>query len=97
MDATLSLKGIMHHPSFDIPDQHFILMKNLLEEFWEDQEGLHMKPFQSMKHHFSLETIMLYELLSIHDLIEELSEIHMLEAQHRNVLERCTVPGMRGA
>ncbi|MGG3916403.1 aromatic acid exporter family protein [Rossellomorea vietnamensis] len=92
MDATLSLKGIMHHPSFEIPDQHFTLMKNLLEEFWEDQEGLHMKPFQSMKHHFSCETIMLYELLSIHDLVEELREIHVLEEQHRNVLEKALYP-----
>lgn len=92
MDATLSLKGIMHHPSFHIPDHHFTLMKNLLEEFWEDNEGHHMKPFQSMKHHFSCETVMLYELLSIHDLIEELNEVHILETQHQNVLEKTLHP-----
>ncbi|WP_299741381.1 aromatic acid exporter family protein [uncultured Rossellomorea sp.] len=92
LHATQSLKSIMHHPSFHIPEQHFTLMKDLLEEFWEDQEGLHTKPFQSMKHHFSCETVMLYELLSIHDLIEELSEIHVLEAQHQTVLEKTLHP-----
>ncbi|MCA1064266.1 aromatic acid exporter family protein [Rossellomorea sp. AcN35-11] len=92
LHATQSLKAIMHHPSFHIPEKHFTLMKDLLDEFWEDHEGLHTKPFQSMKHHFSCETVMLYELLSIHDLLEELSEIHVLEAQHQTVLEKTLHP-----
>ncbi|WP_064094354.1 aromatic acid exporter family protein [Rossellomorea aquimaris] len=92
LNATQSLKGIMHHPSFLIEDQHFTLMKDLLEEFWEDHDDLHSKPFQSIKQHFSCETVLLYELLSIHDLVEELSEVHLLEAQHENVLEKTLQP-----
>ncbi len=88
--ATQSLKRIMHHPSFFIEEQHFTLMKDLLEEFWDDHEGLDSKPLPA-NHHFSCETVLLYELLSIHDLLEELSQIHVLEVQDDKVLEK-TVP-----
>jgi uncharacterized membrane protein YgaE (UPF0421/DUF939 family) len=88
LQSVQSLKNIMHHPSYDMQEGHFILMKELLQEFWEDHDELHSKPFESIKQHFSCETILLYELLSIHDLLEELNELHVLEKQHENVLEK---------
>ncbi|MEW4309026.1 aromatic acid exporter family protein [Rossellomorea marisflavi] len=84
ISAIQSLKGILHHPSFEIPEQHFVLMKDLLEEFWEDHEFLKGKQVK----HFSCESVLLYELLSIHDLLEELKGIQTLEIHHSSVLEK---------
>ncbi|KSU61591.1 hypothetical protein AS034_14740 [[Bacillus] enclensis] len=88
LQAVHSLKNILHHPSYDMEDGHFLLMKELLQEFWEDHEELHNRTMESIRHYFSCETILLYELLSIHDLLEELNELHVLEKQHENVLEK---------
>ncbi|MCA1056093.1 aromatic acid exporter family protein [Rossellomorea aquimaris] len=88
LSAIQSIKAIMNHPSYDMQEGHFILMKELLQEFWEDHHDLYSKEFKSIRQHFSCETILLYELLSIHDLLEELNQIHTMEKQHEHVLEK---------
>jgi uncharacterized membrane protein YgaE (UPF0421/DUF939 family) len=88
LTAAQSMRGILHHPSFNMEDHHYVLMKKLLEEFWDDPQELNKQKFSNVRHHFTCETVLLYELLSIHDLLEELNQIHSLEMQREKVLEK---------
>ncbi|WP_409253476.1 FUSC family protein [Bacillus sp. SCS-153A] len=80
--AVQSLVEIIQDPKHVISEDHYKKYKELLEEFWHVKDELRVVKETDHHHFFSTETILLYELLSIQDLMEELS--HIDEMQHRN-------------
>jgi uncharacterized membrane protein YgaE (UPF0421/DUF939 family) len=82
MIAVQSLVEIIQDPRHHISEEHYHKYKELLEEFWDIKDDLKNVKETDHHHFFSTETVLLYELLSIQDLTEELS--HIYEMQHRN-------------
>ncbi|EDL62587.1 FUSC family protein [Bacillus sp. SG-1] len=80
--AVQSLVEIIQDPKHTISEVHYKKYKELLEEFWHVKDELKEVKETDHHHFFSTETVLLYELLSIQDLTEELS--HIDEMQHRN-------------
>jgi uncharacterized membrane protein YgaE (UPF0421/DUF939 family) len=80
--AVQSLVEIIQDPKHVISDEHYNKYKELLEEFWHVRDELREVKETDHHHFFSTETVLLYELLSIQDLTEELSHIYAM--QHRN-------------
>ncbi|MGF2615402.1 hypothetical protein FZC84_18295 [Rossellomorea vietnamensis] len=80
--AVQSLVEIIQDPAHFISKEHYHKYKDLLEEFWDIRSQLKEVKENDHHHFFSTETILLYELLSIQDLTEELSHIYAM--QHRN-------------
>ncbi|WP_240190063.1 hypothetical protein [Bacillus sp. P14.5] len=83
--AVQSLVEIIQDPAHFISKEHYHKYKDLLEEFWDIRSQLKEVKENDHHHFFSTETILLYELLSIQDLTEELSHIYAM--QHRNDTE----------
>jgi uncharacterized membrane protein YgaE (UPF0421/DUF939 family) len=82
-----SLRNIFYDANFTIQEEHQNIIKEISEWSSEqksflDLEGL--KPEQ--QHHILPKTVILYELLSINDLTEELCKIHSLEFRHQQRL-----------
>jgi len=78
-----SMKTTLFDADFTIDDGHAALVSELvalLKKEVEDREP------QSQR--FSEEAVIFYELLSIHDLLEELEHIHKLEAKHQRLLDQ---------
>lgn len=69
-----SIAEILRTPSHDIPDDHFQRIEQLDEEFWHWKEE-HIEHPTKYRHHFPPQTIILYELLCLHDVLEELQQI----------------------
>ena len=78
-----SIKMTLHHPHFEMDDHHDIVMNELLELLKNEVDQR-----EPLSHCFSPETIIYYELLSIHDLLEELNHIHRLEVRHQRFLDK---------
>ncbi|WP_425541772.1 aromatic acid exporter family protein [Bacillus carboniphilus] len=88
LTAIQSIKNIIHHPQFEIDDGHYSIMEGLLEDLWVEHPVIHEQSFKSIKHHFSNRKVLKYELLSIHDLLNELVSIQEQERQHFSMLRR---------
>ncbi|PFK32678.1 hypothetical protein COJ18_20420 [Bacillus cereus] len=69
-----SIISILRNHCNKIDEEHFKLIDELDKKFWNYKNDLaHCKPNQY--HHFSSESIILFEVLSIHDMLEELKQI----------------------
>lgn len=77
------IKSTLHHPDYGFDENHEAVTCALLELLKNevDERGAH-------SHRFSQETIIYYELVSIHDLLEELNHIHKLEIRHQKLLDQ---------
>ncbi|WP_335869867.1 aromatic acid exporter family protein [Bacillus sp. 2205SS5-2] len=69
--ASTSLATSLSDPTLSLTDEHYQLMRKLAEEFWHMNESLHQQKPKEYASMFSPEAIILYELLSIQELIEE--------------------------
>lgn len=79
-----SLTTILQHPHFEIPDSQRVLVREVLNLFrlaQSEQTG-------EQNHCFTQETVLLYELLSINDLLEELTQVQLLELRHQLLFEK---------
>jgi hypothetical protein len=78
-----SIRFALHHPDFimdEYPDADVKQLLDLLRHEVEEREAC--------SHRFSGETVIYYELVSVHDLLVELNQIHMLETRHRKLLKK---------
>lgn len=70
-----SIISILRNHCEEIDEEHFKLIDELDKQFWTNKNDLaHCKPNQ-YHHHFSSKSIILFEVLSIHDMLEELKQI----------------------
>ncbi|WP_214479997.1 aromatic acid exporter family protein [Bacillus sp. SM2101] len=72
--AFISINTILKDPKHRISDDHYDLIKDLDENFRKCKEQIgetHTKYY----HHFPKETVLLFELLSIHDVLEEVEHL----------------------
>jgi hypothetical protein len=60
---------------------HVERIKKLDEQFWHTNEGNHSFS-KKYHHHFTNETIVLFVILSIHDVLEELEAKHRRQLKH---------------
>lgn len=76
-----SISVILKDPKHAIPEHHLVLIDKLDQQFWDLKKNLNEEIPKKFHHHFSPETIVVYEILSIHDLIEELDGICQQESK----------------
>lgn len=69
-----SIAEILRTPSHEISNDHFKRIEQLDEEFWHWKEE-HIEQTTKYRHHFPPQTIVIYELLCLHDVLEELRDI----------------------
>ncbi|WP_233569505.1 aromatic acid exporter family protein [Falsibacillus albus] len=82
LTAIQSLTTIIQEPRAEITAEHNELINELVGTFWEQKGQI---PTDHC-HHFSPETVILYELLSIHDLLEERRQIQEFEMRRQKAL-----------
>ncbi|RSD26792.1 hypothetical protein EJA10_13115 [Mesobacillus subterraneus] len=73
-----SIREALHHPDFSMDEYHDAVVRELLDLLRNEVEGR-----EACSHRFSEETVIYYELISLHDLLEELNHIHHLEIRHQ--------------
>ncbi len=78
-----SINRALHHPDFSMDEHHDAVVGELLELLRHEVEER-----ESCSRRFSEETIIYYELVSIHDLLEELNHIHKFEIRHQKLLDK---------
>ena len=78
-----SIKSAFHHPDFAMDESHDAIVKELLGLLRREVDEREAK-----SHRFSDETVIYYELVSIHDLLEEMNHIHKFEIRHQKLLEK---------
>lgn len=88
-----SLRAIYYDANFTIRKEHQTEITEITEWF-ADQKSFNnsIGAHQDQRHHFSPEMVILYELLSIHKLTEELNQINKLQQQRKNRNKRINVP-----
>ena len=69
-----SIAEILRTPPHEISNEHFQRIEQLDEEFWHWKEE-HIEHTTKYRHHFPPQTIVIYELLCLHDVLEELHDI----------------------
>ncbi|MCM3668394.1 aromatic acid exporter family protein [Mesobacillus maritimus] len=85
METIHLIRGIFYNPNFIISNEYNSKIKEITEWFADQNSFIESTEMQE-KSNFSPETIILYELLSIQELTEELSHIHLLESNRNNRL-----------
>lgn len=65
------LRDYCHH----IPEEHFQLIEKLDQHFWNIKKDYSEQKAQKYHHHFNPKSVILFDILSIHDMIEELEPI----------------------
>lgn len=93
LDTIHSLRAIYYDAHFKIRKEHKSIIAEITEWFADQKsfiEENRMKQEQS--HHFSPEMVIFYELLSIHELTEELSQIHRLQEQRERRGAQVRIP-----
>ncbi|PAE22761.1 aromatic acid exporter family protein [Bacillus sp. 7894-2] len=82
------LKNSLYDPGFLISENHREKISQVTQWFIEQRQ---LDPAGGLRprthHHVQPETAILYEILSIHDLIEELNQIQIMEVKHRKLLK----------
>ncbi len=73
--AFKSIISILRNYCRYIPFEHYQLIEQLDQQFWNIKEDLTYHKPKKYHHHFSPKSIILFEILSIHDMIEELESI----------------------
>ncbi|MCM3708828.1 MULTISPECIES: FUSC family protein [Cytobacillus] len=82
------LKDRLYDTGFLITECHHKKISEVTQWFFEQKQlnpGAGLKP--RSHHHVQPETAILYEILSIHDLIEELNHIQTMEIKNRRILK----------
>ena len=70
-----SIIAILRNRCNEIDEEHFKLIAELDKQFWSYKNDLKDYKPNHYHHHFSSESIILFEALSIHDMLEELKQI----------------------
>lgn len=70
-----SIIAILRNRCNEIDEEHFKLIAELDKQFWSCKNDLKDYKPNHYHHHFSSESIILFEVLSIHDMLEELKQI----------------------
>ncbi|WP_173916784.1 aromatic acid exporter family protein [Halobacillus sp. Marseille-Q1614] len=86
-EITHSYIQILKDPAHQISENHFDKVKKLDQLFWKWKED-HVVQENHFRQHLPPQTILIYELLSFHDVLEELEE--MCKSRHQMV-EKCYV------
>ncbi len=71
----LSMISILRNNCSEIGYQHYRLIDELDQQFWNHKSDLAEHKTHDYHHHFSSESIILFEVLSIHDMLEELERV----------------------
>ncbi|WLR52163.1 aromatic acid exporter family protein [Bacillus tianshenii] len=66
---------VLKDPNHHVPEEHFAIIKELDHYFWHWKRELAHQPTNKYHHHFASHTIILYEILSMHDALEELEHL----------------------
>lgn len=74
--AAHSIANVLEQKSKSIPASHYTIIEQLDQTFRQVQLEWPETNESAYHHHFSGEVIILYVLLSIHDVLEELEQIH---------------------
>jgi len=70
-----SISSILRDYCHHIPEEHFQLIEKLDHQFWNIKKDLSTEKVQKYHHHFNPKSVIFFEILSIHDMIEELEPI----------------------
>ncbi len=80
-----SIKTILRDPENRIPDLHYKDIETLDHVFWHLKEDMSDEHPDRYRHHFSPQTIILFELLAMHDVLEDLQ---FISSRHKKLLGR---------
>ncbi len=86
-DISHSFIQILKDPAHQISEEHFIKVKKLDQLFWKWKEE-HVEQENHFRQHLPPQTILIYELLSFHDVLEELEEMCRSRS---NMVKRCYI------
>lgn len=75
LQATESVSEILANEQHEISQEHCALIKDLDQKFWEWKQEAHEQTTIGYHHHFSARTVILYEILSLHDILEDLEQM----------------------
>lgn len=78
-----TLEYILSSEHNTINDECHIIITEIREWFWKQKSFIDKEKSLDQHHHILPETAILYELLSIYDLTEELNQIHGHEIRHQ--------------
>ncbi|MGO4887570.1 FUSC family protein [Anaerobacillus sp. MEB173] len=73
MEVIQSFQSILNDPSFTIPGRHYVLVYDLDHHL--KYEANQLRNSNEYFHHFTTKRVVFFELLSIHDSIEELNHL----------------------
>ena len=73
--AIVSMISILRNHCSEIDYKHYQLIDELDQQFWGHKSDLAEHKPHKYHHHFSSESIILFEVLSIHDMLEELERV----------------------
>lgn len=71
----ISMISILRNNCYEIDFKHYRLIDELDQQFWNHKNDLAEHKPHDYHHHFSSEAIILFEVLSIHDMLEELERV----------------------
>ncbi|WP_051353100.1 FUSC family protein [Thalassobacillus devorans] len=80
-----SFVAILKAPRHHIPEEHFQHISELDHVFWEWKHE-HIEHETRYRHHLPPQTVLLYELLCLHDVIEELNQLS--SSKHADIYYR---------
>ncbi|MCP3032028.1 aromatic acid exporter family protein [Halobacillus sp. A1] len=86
-EVTFSYVDILKDPLHYMNEEHFNKVKRLDRLFWQWKEE-HVEQDHRYRQHLPPQTILIYELLSFHDVLEELAQ--MCKAQ-KQIVDRCYI------
>lgn len=78
-DIIPAMSQTIHHFGERISDEQFRLIERLDRCFWKKRQHASRPNIKKYHHHFSTDVIIIFALLSIHDVLEELEELHFPE------------------
>lgn len=75
LNTTKLMVKILNDPLHFIPEQYYQYIEELDQHFWEWKDEHSSCATEKYHHHFAPETVILYEILSLHDTLEELEHL----------------------
>jgi uncharacterized membrane protein YgaE (UPF0421/DUF939 family) len=76
----------LNNCSYSFGERQKQLARELFDDFKDDLYNLKTHSPDTYEHIFSPKSIVIYEILSIYDLVEELHHIHLQEEKHQNLV-----------
>nr|WP_188376365.1 aromatic acid exporter family protein [Halobacillus andaensis] len=86
-EVTTSYMQILKDPAHHMSEDHFVTVEKLDALFWKWKEN-HVEQEKHFRQHLPPQTILIYELLSLHDVLEEIAE---LCHSNQRIIERCYI------